>query len=384
MLPVSPLLISRRRARPGRTMMPATLLCMALLHFTTRQVESFVSPSYNHHLPPTAVTQRTKRERRGLTASSRPPSTTSLNVWWFGGTEQNELNENDESCELVAVRIERTSANSRRISGDIVVSAPLEDVWAILTDYNRLAKHIPNLVESKVVSAPRMGGGTNGDGSYKCRLFQKGAQKIIGFEFGASVTMDMTERIVTAANYPTAAESSYSTFQGQDRRIGFKCVDSQFFSEFDGEWKAKEQIGPDGQIETAVYYVVDVRPKGPVPVAALEWRIREDVPTNLRAVKAASLTVGRAGVLALNERSTPRRRLATSSPAAATADAPRPVTVKNGVRVNGKSAQIRRRNGSSQQKSRSTRPSPQSPTPQLVPVPVMADWDADETMAKYL
>lgn len=30
------------------------------------------------------------------------------------------------------------------------------------------------------------------------------------------------------------------------------------------------------------------RPKGPVPVGALEWRIREDVPTNLRAVKLAS------------------------------------------------------------------------------------------------
>ena len=44
-----------------------------------------------------------------------------------------------------------------------------------------------------------------------------------------------------------------------------------------------------GTIETVLSYVVDVRPKGPVPVAALEWRIREDVPTNLRAVKSAAL-----------------------------------------------------------------------------------------------
>ena len=32
---------------------------------------------------------------------------------------------------------------------------------------------------------------------------------------------------------------------------------------------------------------IQVRPRGPVPVAALEWRIREDVPTNLIGVKAA-------------------------------------------------------------------------------------------------
>jgi hypothetical protein len=33
-------------------------------------------------------------------------------------------------------------------------------------------------------------------------------------------------------------------------------------------------------------------------VAALEWRIREDVPTNLRAVKKAALSVGFNGVMA--------------------------------------------------------------------------------------
>ncbi|EKU20938.1 hypothetical protein NGA_0121700 [Nannochloropsis gaditana CCMP526] len=39
---------------------------------------------------------------------------------------------------------------------------------------------------------------------------------------------------------------------------------------------------------TKLFYMVNVKPKGPVPVGALEWRIKEDVPTNLRAVKVAS------------------------------------------------------------------------------------------------
>ena len=90
---------------------------------------------------------------------------------------------------------------------------------------------------------------------------------------------------------------------------------------------------------------MDVRPKGPVPVAALEWRIREDVPTNLRAVKAATLRI----------------------------DRPRTVPIA-GV------AQL----GLAQQRSLSAmRPGAVAPEGKMTPV-TMDDWDYDETMAKYL
>lgn len=218
-------------------------------------------------------------------------SSTARQVWWYGGSETVEQVEQDaDSCELVAVRIEKTSANSRKIYGEITVPAPMRDVWAILTDYNRLSIHVPNLVDSKIERAAGLG--EMGDGQYQCRLYQKGAQKIIGFEFGASVTMDMKEVIM--ARLPPSTHGAVS----DERKITFKCVDSFFFREFDGEWKVKENINESGEVETLLSYVVDVRPKGPVPVAALEWRIREDVPTNLRAVKKAALAVGYDGVMA--------------------------------------------------------------------------------------
>jgi hypothetical protein len=45
---------------------------------------------------------------------------------------------------------------------------------------------------------------------------------------------------------------------------------------------------------TKLMYRVNITPKGIVPVPALEWRIREDVPVNLIAVKdAAELAVKR-------------------------------------------------------------------------------------------
>jgi len=297
-------------------------------------------------------------------------------VWWLGGSESTSTN-TDESCEVVPVRIDRTSPNSRRIGGEITVEAPIEDVWAILTDYDNLSTHVPNLVESRRVrnndtTRRRFSSNTNtynnsnnesvqGDGRYKCRLFQRGAQKIVGFEFGASVTLDMTEQIML----------SNSNSLLQERKILFKCVDSQFFSEFDGEWK----VTSSSENETTLRYVVDVRPKGPVPVVALEWRIREDVPTNLLAVKKASLEDGLAGVLALRasqEGGAVTRALAK---------------VERGRTRRTDAARVALQDGRNRVKTIMERlPQQTNSNRRMKPVPVRvsAQWEDNETMAAYL
>mmetsp|Transcript_5953 Transcript_5953/g.8931 ORF Transcript_5953/g.8931 Transcript_5953/m.8931 type:complete len:405 (+) Transcript_5953:228-1442(+) len=282
----------------------------------SRTVSCFTLPTYSH---PQQMNQASTSFRSNFSSliSEKKSSSTELKVRWFGGGSQ----DNSRNDDLLGVKIERTSPNSRRIAGEIIVSKSIEDVWAILTDYDNLAIHVPNLVESRRIGSNLSNTGAfQGDGKYKCKLYQKGAQKIIGFEFGASVTMEMTENIrmsnvVTPRVLKLGKEKDVNA--GEQRRIYFKCVDSQFFSEFDGEWKVSWTTDPDDAFElaTKVEYVVDVRPKGPVPVQALEWRIREDVPTNLRAVKAASLDLGKEGVLALREKlnQTSRREVERST-----------------------------------------------------------------------
>jgi hypothetical protein len=335
-------------------------------------------------------------------------SSTALNVWWFGGTDEKTemslLEDNTDSCELVAVRIDRTSANSRRISGEICVDAPLQDVWSILTDYDHLATHVPNLVESRRVNSGSQG--TPGDGQYRCRLFQKGAQKIVGFEFGASVTMDMTEKVVVPPNTHNFPDSEEHAFYPQERKIMFKCVESPFFSEFDGEWRVAEHRGANGEAETVVSYEVEVRPRGPVPVLALEWRIREDVPTNLRAVKHAALKVGSVGVQRRKMRqqvlpSHTNRAMATNNnatqPAVAaeqTAVAQARIVAKNAVK------QTRRISSAKTTRKQETWPrqlaragrsrlsalgqSKLGRRPAVNVQDLGADWFEDETMAAYL
>ena len=335
---------------------------------------------------------------------SRSSTSTSLPmVWWFGGTDNSV--EDDDSCELVAVRIERTSPNSRRIAGDITVEAPIDDVWAILTDYDNLSTHVPNLVESKRVQSRNANtngsDSVQGDGSYSCRLFQRGAQKIVGFEFGASVTMDMVENIIVAGSKHSkrAHENEHHSTDmlfPEERKIGFKCVESAFFSEFDGEWKVVSDAEND-QI-TTVSYVVDVRPRGPVPVAALEWRIREDVPTNLRAVKKASLESGLEGVLQLRA-----QQQQSGAVSRALAKVPRKSNSINSIttemrpplgatnNIIGKSKSTRDRRSRVQDiVNRLPRKLPNNNSArQMQPVPVSvvastAQWDESETMAAYL
>lgn len=337
-------------------------------------------------------------QTRGI--STRVPArasstSTALSVWWFGGTPSSEpTSDSDESCELVAVRIERTSPNSRRIGGEITVDCPIDDVWAILTDYDNLCTHVPNLVESRRVDGHSVSsGGEQGDGSYTCRLFQKGSQKIIGFNFAASVTMDMVEAI-TSGDRMMGEPLNADEMVSEERSIGFKCVESQFFTEFDGEWRVRQSLLPDpltGQVSTTVSYVVDVRPKGPVPVAALEWRIREDVPTNLRAVKKAAIDVGYYGVMSTRNRSGSKSLPETPSREAVlvATDESSPLTVKSRITRRGAAAVRTGRKlvGKATDVVTAAAVSASAAATQKGEVklaPVRATWFEDETMAAYL
>ena len=180
--------------------------------------------------------------------------------------------------------IERTSPNSRRISGEVIMDTSIDAIWAILTDYDNLNVHVPNLMESKVInrgSSKLVGASGDGGGNSGPRVHQKGAQRIFGFEFSADVTLEMKEIIHHPGN------SAHKKDEMKTYSIDFQCIQSQFFSQFDGSWILEEY----SHSKTMVRYIVDVMPKGPVPVAALEWRIKEDVPINILAVSKSARSV---------------------------------------------------------------------------------------------
>ena len=203
-----------------------------------------------------------------------------MSGWLFGDSPDFSVNLPPEYARIrdaTSVSIETPSSNTRKISASMVVDTAMEDVWSILSDYDNLSTHVPNLTKSFRVPSPSRSG---------IRIFQEGAQKIVGFTFRASLTMDMVE------------EPEDQSRALRERNLFFRLVESQMFNSFDGSWKLRthsrvRELDPATKqykysYKTMLTYSVFVKPRGPVPVAALEWRIREDIPVNLVAVKMAA------------------------------------------------------------------------------------------------
>ena len=168
----------------------------------------------------------------------------------------------------------RPSSSTRIIKSTIVIPAPISVTWTILTDYNNLAIHVTNLVESRVLNNVSATPGS------PIKLYQKGAQTIGLFRFGASLILSMTE----VEKNSSGGGGGGGGGGGVDKAINFVCLESQFFSNFDGSW----QLQSLSEGETLLSYEVFIKPRGPVPVQALEWRIKEDVPVNLISVSEAA------------------------------------------------------------------------------------------------
>lgn len=189
----------------------------------------------------------------------RPPVAVSRSTQRTGGRELPLLGllpgSRSSSSRVV---IERPLPNRRVVSSDILINTPLDTVWKVLSDYSRLAEFIPNLAMSNLLPHPKGG----------IRLQQCGVQKILGFEFKAAVTMDMDE---VHANSDSM------------RAIDFGLVESRDFKVFEGSWIMEANAGDSEK--TVLKYRVTIVPRGLVPVKAIEWRIGEDIPDNMDAVK---------------------------------------------------------------------------------------------------
>ena len=81
------------------------------------------------------------------------------------------------------VRIESAPGNARRIYTGVDIIASLDDVWSVLTNYERLQDVVPSLVKNEVMSRTASGG---------ARLLQIGGAKVLpGVTFTAKTILDV-------------------------------------------------------------------------------------------------------------------------------------------------------------------------------------------------
>ncbi|PZD71808.1 hypothetical protein C1752_04462 [Acaryochloris thomasi RCC1774] len=154
-----------------------------------------------------------------------------------------------EALAAVSLETEKLEKRQRQIIAKTVLPYSQEQVWQVLTDYERLADFIPNLATSQLLEHPQEG----------IRLEQIGVQSALFLKFSARVVLDMTEDFLNA--------------------IHFEMVEGDFKA-FSGDWLLEPAA--DG---TQLTYSLFIWPKRTMPIIAIEKRLRYDLPRNLLAVQ---------------------------------------------------------------------------------------------------
>ncbi|MGB3787819.1 MAG: SRPBCC family protein [Phormidesmis sp.] len=156
---------------------------------------------------------------------------------------------------VVNISTEKRPARERRILASVIIPQPIEKVWQVITDYEKLSEFIPSLTSSKLI--PNSEGCT--------RLEQIGAQCFLKVKFCARVVLDMTE------SFP--------------HEVGFLMKEGDF-KRFEGAWK----LEPTDQ-GTKLSYDLLVKAPAAMPAPLIERHLRNNLISNLLAIHQRTLDV---------------------------------------------------------------------------------------------
>ncbi|XP_077248836.1 polyketide cyclase/dehydrase/lipid transporter isoform X2 [Tasmannia lanceolata] len=169
--------------------------------------------------------------------------------------EKEEQNGEEEDERQVHCEVDVISWRERRIKAWVLVYSDVESVWNVLTDYEKLADFIPNLISSGRIPCPHPG---------RIWLEQRGLQGALYWHIEARVVLDLQE-------FPNSANNC---------DLHFSMVDGDF-KKFEGKWSVK--AGERSSMST-LSYEVNVIPRFNFPAILLERIIRSDLPVNLLAL----------------------------------------------------------------------------------------------------
>lgn len=181
-------------------------------------------------------------------------------------------NNSSSNTEIHLRRLDRIDKLHRRAVASVVINAPINLIWNILTDYNNLAQYVPNLAASERMQLPP-------DAPERVvRVRQIGYKRMPYMYLHAETVLDLVEM--------------------PWREIQFRQV-SGSFDKFQGKWMLEEVEADDGDsnatpsttTKTLLKYAVEIVAPGQsrsilgVMEPILEALVFEDIPANMNAIK---------------------------------------------------------------------------------------------------
>ncbi|CAN6302868.1 unnamed protein product [Urochloa humidicola] len=174
---------------------------------------------------------------------------------YHGGGRASSPEAGARAAHGVKCDVDVVSWRERRVLASVAVAADVDTLWQVITDYERLADFIPNLVHSGRIPCPHEG---------RIWLEQRGLQQALYWHIEARVVLDLQE-------VPDSVNG---------RELHFSMVDGDF-KQFEGKWSIWS--GPRSS-SAILLYEVNVIPRFNFPAIFPEKIIRSDLPVNLRAL----------------------------------------------------------------------------------------------------
>ncbi|CAL8464995.1 g4530 [Coccomyxa elongata] len=161
---------------------------------------------------------------------------------------------------------------SKRILAEVTVHASVEEVWAVLTDYDKLVEFVPNLEVCE-----KLPGGT----ATRYRLRQQGCSQSLYLRLEASALLDVQEVRGTMGR----------------RELRFAMIESPNLKEFSGQWT----VEPDPTVRdgrslgtTKLRYEISVAPKWSIPSTLVSQVVKSGLPANICAIAERAEELARA------------------------------------------------------------------------------------------
>lgn len=170
----------------------------------------------------------------------------------------------------VRVWTSQQQPDERLVTAELRIYASVDEVWRVVTDYERLAEFIPNLAQCK-----RLPGAPRG----RIHLRQRGCSQGGLWRLEATSTLELVERRLTKGR----------------REVRFKQLEGDF-RQFSGCWLVSPSPPPaEGgpSLSTILRYDVAVVPHLSVPSALVAHVVRNGLPANLKAIAAEAEAMAR-------------------------------------------------------------------------------------------
>ena len=157
---------------------------------------------------------------------------------------------NSDLLNTICISIQKEKGAKRQVDVQMMIPHPIEQVWQLITDYDKLAELIPNLAYCRQVR----------QSATSKQLEMIGTCRILNFGFSI--------RLVLAA------------IESAPYQIETQLIEGDLRS-YRGVWDLEPQ--PDGS--TVLSYSAELVPKPGIPVALLERQIQVLLPTNFLAIR---------------------------------------------------------------------------------------------------